>query len=329
MNTRAFTEEHIKKKILDNFVEYAKIFTPFQSDFLSGLYNRYKCLDNGSIVLYFAKKTQQAILRKKDYDLNYDLSFKNFWLNHGHVKIPPTTILNIAKDINLPKETTRRKLSELTKQRILSKKNKHILWLPSEEYKENYNQFVYQEIKNMAKLTKFVTDKIDLNFSTEEIIEEYKKRFSFYWFHYLDLQLKWMNVWKLRFNDLEIPLIFLQFAVLLSSRLKRYNIISHNKLFETSDVVVTGPGAQNVNVSVSATSISEVTGIPRATCIRKLNQMVKQKILTQDKNTKRFFIIPEALSKNLVSKELTEKATEIYSKFYSIFINSLKTKTSH
>ena len=329
MNTRAFTEEHIKKKILDNFVEYAKIFTPFQSDFLSGLYNRYKCLDNGSIVLYFAKKTQQAILRKKDYDLNYDLSFKNFWINHGLVKIPPTTIMSIAKDASLPKETTRRKLSQLAKQRILSKKNKHILWSPSEEYKENYNQFVYQEIKNMAKLTKFVTDKIDLNFSTEEIIEEYKKRFSFYWFHYLDLQLKWMNVWKLRFNDLEIPLIFLQFAVLLSSRLKRYNIISHNKLFETSDVVVTGPGAQNVNVSVSATSISEVTGIPRATCIRKLNLMAKQKIVSQDKNSKRYYIIPEAFNKNLVSKDLTEEASTIYSEFYYISIKALSSKNLH
>ena len=327
MNTRAFSAEHIKEKILDNFVEYAKMFTPYQSDFLSGLYNRYKCLDNGSLVLYFAKKTQQAILRKKDYDLNYDLSFKNFWLNHGLVKIPPTTIMNIAKDTNLPKETTRRKLSQLTKQKILSKKNKHILWSPSEEYKEDYNQFVYLEIKNMAKLTKFVTDKIDLNFSTEEIIEEYKKKFSFYWFHYLDLQLKWMNIWKLRFNDLEIPFIFFQFAVLLSSRLRKDKIISHNKLFGESNVVLKGPGTQNV--SVSATSISEVTGIPRATCIRKLNQMAEQKILIQDKNSKRFYIIPEALSKNLVSRELTEKATEIFSEFYSISINSLKTKTSH
>lgn len=327
MNNQTFLAERIKEKILNNFVEYAKIFTPSQSDFLCGLYNRYQCLDNGSLVLYFAKKTQQAILRKKDYDLNYDLSFKNFWINHGLVKIPPTTIMSIAKDASLPKETTRRKLSQLAKQKILSKKNKHILWSPSEEYKENYNQFVYQEIKNMAKLTKFVTEKIDLNFSTEEIIEEYKKKFSFYWFHYLDLQLKWMGMWKVRFNDLEIPFIFLQFAVLLSSRLKKDKIISHNKLYDESDVVLKGHG--NQNVSVSATSISEVTGIPRATCIRKLNQMTKQKILIQDKNSKRFYIIPEALSKNFVSKELTEKATEIFSEFYSISINSLKTKTSH
>ena len=230
--------EDIKPLILSNFVEYAKMFNPFQSDFLSGLYKRYQCLDNGTLVLYFAKKTHQAILRKTDYDLNYDLSFEKFWFNHSQVMHEPTTIMNIAKDSNLPKETARRKLLELTKQSVLSKKNKYISWLPSENYKKNYNEFIAQEIKSIAKLTKFISDKASLNFSNEEILEEYRKRFSFYWFHYLEAQLEWMRLWKKQFNDLEVPLIFLQFSSLLSSKLTENKVISHTKLYSKDILVI-------------------------------------------------------------------------------------------
>jgi hypothetical protein len=324
MSAKPLLAKDIKKKILEHFLEYLRMFTPFQSEFLTGLYQRYHCLDNGSLILHFAKKTHQAILRKTDYDLNYDLSFEKFWYNHSAANTEPSTIMRIALESSLPKETARRKLSELTKQKILSKKNKYISWLPTEEYKNNYNKVVSQEIKNVAKLTKFVSDKMNLNFTNEEILKEYEKRFSFYWFHYLDLQLKWMKMWKLRFKDLEIPLIFLQFSSLLTSKVVTDSKLSHSHLYTKPNTVLTAPHLGNV--SVSATSIADITGIPRATVIRKLNQMVRQKFLTQDKNSKRYYIIPEALNKNLVSKELTEKATEIFSDFYYISIKALSSK---
>ena len=112
------TPEFIKSKILENYFGYLKLFTPAQSDFLTDLYKRYDCLDSGNIVLYFANKTHQAILRKKEYDLNYDLSFEKFWENHSNVTVESTSIINIAKSLALPKETTRRKLAELTKKSI-------------------------------------------------------------------------------------------------------------------------------------------------------------------------------------------------------------------
>ena len=316
----------INEKILQNWLDYLKLFTPIQSNFLSHLFKRYRCLDSGSIVLFFAKKTHQAIMRKKEYDLNYDLSFEKFWQNHNESDVENSTIIEIAKNINLPKETTRRKLAELTKQKVFTKIKKNIIWLPSNEYKKNYNEIINDEIKQLAKLTKYVTDKINLNFSTEEIISEYKKKFSFYWFHYLDLQLKWMRLWKLQVNDLEIVMIFMQIASLLSSRVS--GGVSHTKLFSEPDIVLK-PRAQNKNVSISATSLSDVTDIPRATCIRKLNQMVYLKMITQDQYSKRYYIVPEVFNKSLVSKDLTIKVTELFSNYFYIIIKALSTKTSH
>ena len=316
----------INQKILENWLDYIKLFTPIQSNFLSHLYNRYQCMDSGNIVLFFAKKTHQTILRKKEYDLNYDLSFEKFWYNHNEANIEKSTIMEIAKKINLPKETTRRKLAELIKKKILGKTKKNIVWLPTDEYKKTYNNIVEDEIKQLAKLTKYVTDKVDFNFSTEEIISEYKEKFSFYWFHYLDLQLKWMRLWKSQMKDLEIVMIFMQIATLLSSRVGEE--VSHNKLFSEPDIVLK-PHVQNINVSISATSLSDITGIPRATCIRKLNQMASRKMITQDKNSKRYYIVPEVLNKSLVSKDLTTQVTALFSEYYFIIIKALSSKTSH
>ena len=324
MSQATLSAAEIKIKIIENFVEYAKLFTPLQSSFLCGLNQRYQCLDNGILILSFARKTHQAILRKKEYDLNYDLSFKKFWENHKSANQPRSTIMTIAQDVDLPKETTRRKLLALTKQKILNKKNNYISWHPSEEYKARYNIFVAEEIKNMAKLTKYITDLMKMNFSKEDIENEYKNKFSFYWYHYLDLQIKWMNLWKLKFKDLEIPLIFLQFAILLTSKIDQGKVISTTKLWSEPNIIT---NQLHKGVSVSATSISDITGIPRATCIRKLNIMVMKKMVSRDKKTKRYYLIPEALNKNLVSKELVEKVSEIFSEFYFISLKALSTKT--
>ena len=158
--------ETIKEKILENWLNYLKLFTPIQSNFLSDLYKRYHCLDSGNIVLFFAKKTHQAILRKKEYDLSYDLSFEKFWHNHNEVNIENSTIIKIARNANLPKETTRRKIAELTKQKVFNRVKRNIIWFPSNEYKKNYNETVNEEIKQLVKLTKYVTDKVNRNFSS-------------------------------------------------------------------------------------------------------------------------------------------------------------------
>ena len=62
---------------------------------------------------------------------------------------------------------------------MLHRIKRNIIWQPNEEYKKTYNIVLNDEIKQLAKLTKYITDKIGLNFSSEDIIAEYKKKFSF------------------------------------------------------------------------------------------------------------------------------------------------------
>ena len=61
------------------------------------------------------------------------------------------------------------------------------------------------------------------------------------------------------------------------------------------------PFPRNVDMSdanISATSISEITSIPRATCIRKLEKLVRMNILEKNKESKRYFLSMKGLNQN-------------------------------
>jgi len=57
--------KEIENKILENYSEYFVLFGAFQSEFLTGLYKRYKSLENGSLVLYFAKNSSNYFKKKR------------------------------------------------------------------------------------------------------------------------------------------------------------------------------------------------------------------------------------------------------------------------
>ena len=310
----------IEDNILKNYIEYQYLFVEFQSNFLTGLHSRYQSVENGNLVLYFAKQTHQEILRQKDYDLEFNISHEKFWENHGVINPRKISLTQIAESTLLPKETTRRKVLQLTKQKVLNKKNKNIGWLPNEQYKKSYNLVVEKEIQDVAKLINFVCNKLNHPISNETIIKELKEKFSFYWFHYLRTQLEYLRLWNEQLNDLELGLIFLQVENLFVSKAKRRNIF-HKDTYQDPSLF-----KEFVNASISATSISEVTKIPRATCVRKLEFLVKLKVVSKDKISKRYYCIPETISENLVSRKITEEVVEIFSEFFFICIRAIKIK---
>jgi response regulator of citrate/malate metabolism len=317
------SQESIEKTIFENYFEYQYLFLEFQSKVLSDLYSRYKSIENGNIILYYAKQTHQEILRKKNYDLNFNLSLENLWENHREIHQPRISIIKIAKDTSIAKETTRRKILELIKQKVLNKKKGNISWHPSEEYKKNYDIFINLEIDGVSKLISFICKKQNYSFSSEAVIEELKKNFSFYWFHYLQVQLEYLKLWSTKLNDIELSLIFMQVSHLFASKIKKKNL-SHKDLYDNPSLI-----KEYISVSISATSISEVTGIPRATCVRKLELLVKMKLVLQDKLTKRYYLFHHAISENLISQDITKHVVKFFSKFYFICIRAIVAKTSN
>jgi hypothetical protein len=315
------SQENIEKTILENYLEYQYIFVEFQSKFLTSLCSRHQSIENGNLALYFAQQTHQNILRKKDYDLNFDLSFEKFWDNQSETIPSRIPMIKIGKDTSFPKETARRKILQLIKLKILNKKNRNIGWMPSEKLKESYNLVINEEIDGVSKLISFICKKINISISREEIIKEIKEKFSFYWFHYLESQLEYIKSWTSQVKDRELILIFLQVIFLFISKAKNKNL-SHKKLYDDPSLI-----KEFISSSISATSIADVTGIPRATCVRKLAYLVKLKIVSQDKISKKYYVIPDAISDNLILQKITGAVVKSFSRFFFICLRVIVTRT--
>ncbi len=84
-SVKKFEKEYIEKISLDNFINLMPFFYEMESLFLSGIYRRYGDLEEGNIVIFFAKDLHLKILRKREIDLTFDLSLDEFWHNHKNV----------------------------------------------------------------------------------------------------------------------------------------------------------------------------------------------------------------------------------------------------
>ena len=111
----------IQKNLTDNFVKLMPTFYEMESSFLSGVYKRYGDLEGGNIVIFFARDCHLEILRKREKDLNFNLSLDNFWNNHKDIQQKKKKIILVSQQTGLPKETARRKIISLIKKKTFEK----------------------------------------------------------------------------------------------------------------------------------------------------------------------------------------------------------------
>ena len=79
------------------------------------------------------------------------------------------------------------------------------------------------------------------------------------------------------------------------------------------------------NTAIGAASVSEITGIPRATCIRKLEKLVKLGMLVRETKTRRYFVnqITASRTKHIITKDNINFTIETFSEYLSIIINAI------
>jgi hypothetical protein len=261
-----------------------------ESSFLSGIYRRYGNLEAGNIVIFFARDLHLEILRKRELNLNFDLSLNEFWNNHKNILQKKKKIITIAKSTGLPRETTRRKILSLIKTKHLKKTEKNtIFWEPDSKSKDSYIKIIGEEIDSLSKFVYQQLKFVSLNISISKIEKEIKNNYSFYWYHYLNTQLEYIKFWQMQFKDLEMLLIGLQTLIESIRNLKN---LGGSKNLDSFFLNRGTKSAASKNKGISATSISEVTGIPRANCIRKLEKYIKIKIIEKDSVTKRYNLVP-------------------------------------
>jgi hypothetical protein len=202
-----------------------------------------------------------------------------------------------------------------------------IFWEPDSKSKDSYIKIIEEQINSLSKFIFQQLRFFSLNIPISKIEKEIKNNYSFYWYHYLNAQLQYIKFWQLQFKDLEMLLIGIQTLIQSIRDLKN---LSRSKNLDSFVLIKTTKSTASFNaknIGISATSISEVTGIPRANCIRKLEKYIKMKVLEKDPITKRYNFIPNQIksTSSLTNPILDgiKHTINIFSEFSSIVLKSL------
>ena len=131
-------------------------------------------------------------------------------------------------------------------------------------------------------------------------------------------------MWQEKVKDIDLIFIAIQ-ALIPTLKTKKNNAGSNN--FDNIYTIIGKFDAKNVsnNNTISATSISEISGIPRATCIRKLDKLVSLGMLVRETKSKRYHVNQNSSerSKHILKKENVYETVCIFSDFLSIVLSSL------
>ena len=311
----------IQKNLTENFLKLMPTFYEMESSFLSGVYKRYGDLEGGNIIIFFARDCHLEILRKREKDLSFNLSLENFWNNHKDIQQNKKKIILVSKQTGLPKETTRRKIISLIKNKHLKKGDKNKLyWEPDFPQKETYIKIIDEEINSLSKFIFEQMKLLSFVMPVSKIEREIKNNYSFYWYHFLSVQLEYIKFWQSKLKDLEMLLIGVQVLILTLNSIKK-NFTNLHSVFDNQKSL---KKISEFEADISATSVSDITGIPRATCIRKLDKFVKMKVLRKNLKSKRYSLVLDQTTFNpMLTPDWMKHKIEILSDFSFIIIKGL------
>lgn len=260
----AINEADVKKLISKNYNTLSPIFFRFVSNWLIGAYSNFKDIDTYMVLIYLVNNDFK-FYQKNNILIDYESFYKDKTLEIEEIKI-----IQIAKDLLIPKETARRKVAELEKLGVIKKKGKKI-FIDRSAY-DTVRPVV--ALKNLSLLlsvsSKILKNekKIDDYLNPDEISEKIKKRFSFCWYHFYQFVFNYYVRWKKIFKDYEIVciglLVFANAATDKNFGLKKLTAKKWREEISQAD-----------SVGLNAMSISDITGIPRPTVVRKLKMLVK------------------------------------------------------
>jgi predicted transcriptional regulator len=261
-------EKIIYKTIEKNFSKLAPYYYSFISNWLIRAYKHYHDIDKFIIIIYLINK-DLIFFRRNGLIIDYDTFYKD-----KTVEIEKINITDISKDLQIPKESVRRKVLELEKKSIIKKTGKKIFVDRSAFYAaqavDTLKDFttLLHEFSKLLKKEK-IGERI---FETKEISSSIKKNFSFCWYQFYKFLFIFTNRWRKEVIDLETFCIGI-LVMLNASHNKNFKIIdlnlkSYQKLVMSAD-----------NKGLNAMSISDITGIPRPTVVRKLKYLIKNNFL--------------------------------------------------
>jgi len=281
----------------------------YQMEWMNGVYASFKDHDKFLIIIFLIKKTLDF------YSRNFTkLTYEEFY-SRDTVEIEKFTLSEISQTLNIPKESTRRKIFELEKEGAIKKVKKKLIIDRSKFFKS-------KPVKSIQRICRFLSLLSDIC-EKEKIMPEkissknleliIKHNFSYIWKIYYEMQIPMVISFKKIFKDIETFHIFGICVVNQHLYAKKISdtYMNREKFIKTTL-------AWSENQGINAMSISDISGIPRATVIRKLKILVKNESLTIDDN-KHYRLTGNYLKKNFpAQKEVLFKLANFAAQVFNL-----------
>ena len=273
-------EEEINMCLTKTYVSTYTDFYEFQRLWFYRSYKAFNDFDKYLILAHFFHRTFDTYndyFIKKTYDEFYSLD---------SFEIEKFNIVNISRELIITKETARRKILELEKEGILQKDRKSIrlnqkgvnLQKPEESVK-SLSRFLSSFSKVLYK-NKFLKKEI----STENVEKLIKENFTQFWKFFLDFQIPYCLQWKKFHGDLEVFIILGMVIYNQNLYLRKNSPHEVDKNYfknEYIDKLIHLSAKEGIN----AMTISDLTGIPRPTILRKLTKLQQKKLIVKNKKS--------------------------------------------
>ena len=268
--------ENLEQNILTHWDTWGK----FQQAWTSRAYRSFKDLDKYLVLIYLINDNWQTLAAKFQY-----LSMDEFY-DSEIVIIDKINLIQISNDLHIPKETIRRKVNELQDSNILKREGKSIIFNRKGIETQKPNDMIELLSVFIEKKSKMLSGK---DWFGEHLEKDYikrfvKKYFTIVWLRFFRMQIPFLTRHRYVFGDLETWIVWGNIALSHQYHLAK----AAEKNLITSEITLKSYYSNVAEVKISrginASSIADISQIPRATVIRKLKWLTKQNCIKKNKN---------------------------------------------
>tara|TARA_Y100000816_G_C26063198_1_gene558513 strand:- start:325 stop:1341 length:1017 start_codon:yes stop_codon:yes gene_type:complete len=268
--------ENLERNILSHWDTWGK----FQQAWTSRAYKTFYDLDKYVVLIYLIRNSWQGLADKFQYQ-----SMDEFY-ELDTIKIDKINLIQISNDLDIPKETIRRKVNELQNSDILKREGKSIIF--------NRKGIETQKpVDTIDILSTFIEKKSKMLQGQEwfgeplskDFIKSFiKKYFTIIWLRFFKMQIPFLVRHRKVFGDLETWIVWGNIA--LSHQYHLAKAAEKNLVAEPITLKSYYSNVADVKIlrGINASSIADISRIPRATVIRKLKWLVKQDCIKKNKN---------------------------------------------
>ena len=324
LQTTKFNKSIVLDSLEQNILTHWETWGKFQQAWTNSAYRTFKDLEKYTVLIYLIRNYWQNLSDKFIY-----LSMDEFYEQES-ITIDKINLIQISNELNIPKETIRRKINELQEANVLYRNGKSITF--------NKSGIDFQKpTETIEILASFIEKKSNMmqgydwfgqSWKKDQIKIFIKKYFTIFWLRFFKMQIPFLVRHRDVFGDLETWIVWGNIAVSHQYHLSKKK---EEELIKEKDVDPIGlknyySSVVSVKVKrgINASSIADISTIPRATVIRKLQWLVKQGCISKTKKLEYIMIPKGKLNSKIASNFLINQnyVAEFLTDIFDLMKNS-------